>query len=319
PEDLEPVSLGEGRTPLITRQIDGANLLFKMDFMQPTGSFKDRGGSLLMSVVKTLGVKEVIEDSSGNAGAAIAAYSSAAGMGCSVFVPGYTPEEKLIQIKLYGAEVVKVPGTRQDANEAAVRASQKKFYASHLWNPYFAAGVQSSAFEIWEELGERVPPVVVVPLGSGGLLEGLFMGFRLLFDAGYSTKVPRLIGVQAQNCQPIHAAFTRGLEDFAEVEVKPTVAEGISVQRPPRAKTVLNAVHESNGYTVSVDEQEILQALRMLLSMGIYVEPTSASALAGWRKLSSEEKEGAVVVLTGNGLKEPNKLRKLMLQPEANF
>jgi len=193
-EDIEPVSLGEGQTPLIKRQIDGANLFFKMDFLQPTGSFKDRGASLLISVVKKLGIKEVVEDSSGNAGAAIAAYSAAAGIFCTVFVPDYTPEEKLTQIKLYGARVVKVAGTRQGTNDAAVKAAQNTFYASHLWNPFFVSGIQSSAFEIWEELGEKVPPVVVVPLGSGGLLEGLFMGFKLLLNAGYVKQIPRMIG-----------------------------------------------------------------------------------------------------------------------------
>jgi len=313
PEDLEHVSLGEGHTPLIMRQIDGNKVLFKMDFLQPTGSFKDRGASVLISVVKTLGIKEVVEDSSGNAGAAISAYSTSAGIACTVFVPDYTPEEKLTQIKLYGAKVVKVPGKRQDANDAAIRASKNFFYASHLWNPLFVSGTQSAAFEIWEELGEKVPPLVVLPVGSGGFLEGLFMGFRLLFESGYSRNIPRIVGVQAQNCQPIHSAFTEGLENYPEVKVKTTIAEGISVQRPPRARAVLKAIRDSNGYTVSVSENEIIKSLRILLSMGIYVEPTSASALAGWHKLSSLEREGAIVILTGNGLKESNKLQELMM------
>ncbi|MFW6180622.1 MAG: threonine synthase [Spirochaetota bacterium] len=314
PEDLKPVSLGEGRTPLLPATVDGTGLLFKLDFLQPTGSFKDRGASVLISVVKTLGVKKVIEDSSGNAGAAVAAYCAAAGIGCTVFVPGYTPEEKLIQIRIYGARVVKVPGTRQDAHEAAVQASRRTFYASHLWSPFFAQGIRSAAFEIWEELGERAPSLVVAPLGSGGLVEGLFEGFRMLHQAGYAAKVPALVGVQAEHCSPIHTAFTTGLEDYAEVDTRSTVAEGISVQRPPRARAVLKALRESSGRTLSVTEEEILQALRELVSLGLYVEPTSAAALAGWRRLPAREQEGAVVVLTGHGLKEPTKLGTLLLQ-----
>jgi len=313
PENIKPVSLGEGQTPLIKRQIDGIKLFFKMDFLQPTGSFKDRGASLLISVVKTLGVKEVVEDSSGNAGAAIAAYCAAADISCTVFVPDYTPEEKLTQIKLYGARVVKVAGTRQDTNDAAVKAAKHTFYASHLWNPFFVKGMQSSAFEIWEELGGKVPHMVLVPLGSGGLLEGMFMGFKLLSDAGYAEHIPKMVGVQAENCQPLHSAFKKGLDNYDDVEVKSTVAEGISVQKPPRSKAVLESIRGSNGYTLSVSEDEILKALQTLLSMGIYVEPTSASAFAGWYRLSSSEKEGAVVVLTGAGLKETGKIGDLLL------
>jgi len=313
PDSAEPVSLGEGRTPLVKRQIDGKNVLFKMDFMQPTGSFKDRGASVLISVVKALGVSSVVEDSSGNAGAAIAAYSRAAGISCTVFVPDYTPEEKLIQIRLFGAKVVKVSRTGQDANSAAVEAAQSQFYASHLWDPFFPIEIQSSAFEIWEELDGKVPPFVVVPVVSGGLLEGFYMGFKLLLEAGYYKQIPKIIGVQAENCMPVHDAFKKGFEDFSDVEVKPTVAEGISVQKPPRARAVLKAIRDSGGRTVSVNDDEILQAMRILISMGIFVEPTLAATLAGWYKLSPLERDGAVVVLTGNGLKESKKLEKLLL------
>jgi len=314
PGDVEPVSLGEGFTPLLKREIDGTELYLKLDFMQPSGSFKDRGASVLISFVRWLGVTDVVEDSSGNAGAAISAYAAAAGLNCTVFVPDYTPEGKLTQIRLYGAKVVKVPGKRQDANEAAIRASKDTFYASHLWHPFFVMGLKSAAFEVWEALGKRVPPAVVVPVGSGGFCEGLFLGFKALAEAGYSEGVPRMIGVQAERCPPIHRAFAEGLDDHADVEVEITVAEGIAVQRPPRAKAVLKAIRESRGYTIGVEEEEIISALKVLFSMGLFVEPTSATVLAAWLKMAPEEREGAVLILTGSGLKETKKLGEIWLQ-----
>ena len=313
PEDVQPVSLGEGRTPIVSRHFEGADLTFKLDFLQPSGSFKDRGASVLISLVKSLGVSQVVEDSSGNAGAAVSAYAAAAGIGCTVYVPDYTPEGKLIQMKLFGSEVVKVPGKRQETNRAAIKASGKSYYASHLWNPYFIMGLQSAAFEIWEQYGGALPRRVIVPIGGGGFLEGLHSGFCALRNAGYVKEIPPLIGVQAEKCPPIHRAFQEGLADYAEMEVDTTVAEGIAVQKPPRAKAVLQALRESGGWTVGVTEEEILFAEMALFSMGLFVEPTSAAALAAWRKLATKEKAGSLIVLTGNGLKETQKLSNLLL------
>ena len=311
PPSLEAVSLGEGRTPLVTRNIDGNEVTFKLEYLQPSGSFKDRGASVLISLVRGLGVTRVVEDSSGNAGSAISAYAAAAGIGCSVYVPEYTPEGKLVQIRLYGAEVIKVPGKRQDANDAVIRAAQSAYYASHLWNPFFVMGMKSVAFEIWEEMGKKIPPFVVVPLGAGSNIEGLYLGFTALVQAGYTKKIPRLIGIQAEKCSPIHRAFQAGMDDFAEMEVDLTVAEGIAVQKPPRTRAVLQAIRRSQGRTLSVTEEEILGSSRRLFSMGFFVEPTSAAAFAGWLKLSPAERNKALVILTGSGLKESRKLGEL--------
>ena len=313
PEELTPVTLGEGLTPLVKRHINGFDIYLKMDYMQPTGSFKDRGASVLISLIRHLGIKRVVEDSSGNAGAAVSAYSTAAGISCTVFVPDYTPEGKLSQISLYGSKVVKVPGKRQDTNNAVIKAAKTAYYASHLWSPFFPAGIQSSAFEIWETFQGKIPNTVIVPVGAGGNLEGLYTGFKTLKNFGYSKKIPRLIGVQAEKCPPIHSAFKKGLNDYAEIQAEITIAEGIAVQKPPRAKAVLNAIRESKGKTVSVTDDEVLTALKQLFSMGIYVEPTSASVLAAWYKISRPEREGAVLILTGTGLKVTNKLAEIFL------
>jgi len=311
PAGADPVSLGEGRTPLMRRDIAGQEVSFKLDYLQPSGSFKDRGASVLMTLVKFLGLAQVVEDSSGNAGAAMAAYAAAAGIGCTIFSPDYTPDGKLVQIRLYGAQVEKVPGTRQDTNDAAVRAAATSFYASHLWNPFFGQGLATAAYEIWEQMAGRVPPAVIVPVGSGGYLEGLSIGFRALVRAGYTDVMPRLIGVQADNCAPLHLAWERNLADYAPIEPQPTVAEGIAVQRPPRAPAVLAAIRQSDGRTVSVTEAEILDATKALFALGLFVEPTSASVLAGWRKLAPAERDGAVLILTGSGLKQTKRLGEL--------
>ncbi len=311
PEGAEPLSLGEGRTPLVPKRVNDRDLLFKLDYLQPSGSFKDRGASVLLTLARWAGARDVVEDSSGNAGAAISAYSAAAGIRCRIFTPHYTPEGKLVQIRLYGSEVVRVPGMRQDANNAAVAAAETSWYASHLWNPFFVMGLQSAAFEIWEQLGRDVPDTVILPLGSGGYLEGLFMGFSALRDAGLTDRIPRLVGVQAEHCAPLHEAWRQGLGNFVPIEPKSTIAEGIAVSHPPRAAAVLDAVRESGGYTIAVSDDEIRDAERMLFSLGLFPEPTSASTLAGWLRAGDRSGGRTVLILTGHGLKETAKLEQL--------
>ncbi len=322
PEAVQPVSLGEGFSPVIKREIEGIPVRFKLDYLQPTGSFKDRGASVLVSLVKYLGIESLVEDSSGNAGASIAAYSASAGIRCKIFVPDYTPSGKLSQMKLLGAEVVRIKGTRQDTNDAVIEESKSSYYASHLWNPYFAMGAKSAAFEIWEQFEGRMgrmrrmnkmPSSVIVPVGSGGYLEGIYLGFKDLVEAGYMKSMPELIGVQAENCPAVHLAFTRG-ESISLESITATVAEGIAVSEPPRLQVVLKAIRESGGKTITVTEEEILDSLKMLFSMGIFVEPTSAVTLAGWFKLSHEEKTDTILMLTGIGLKETVKLEELFLR-----
>ena len=313
PERTKAVSMGEGITPIVRRVIDGDSVLLKNDYLQPSGSFKDRGASVLVSQVRSLGgVTEVVEDSSGNAGSAIAAYSAAAGISCTVFTPEYTPDGKLTQMRCYGANVTKVRGNREQSNLAAIRAAESTMYASHLWNPYFVAGLQSVAFEIWEELGDSLPQAILVPVGGGGLLEGTYRGFEALVAWGYCSRIPRLIGVQARPCSPIHAAWSSGLDDISRYEPSKTIAEGIAVSNPPRGRAVLEAVKKSDGRVLAVSDDDILAATRVLFSMGVFVEPTSASVLAAWRELDRPLREGALLVLTGSGLKETSKLAKLL-------
>jgi threonine synthase len=144
------LSLGEGETPLLQRKIGGENVYLKVDYMQPTGSFKDRGAVVLIDHLKKIGVSEIVEDSSGNAGASIAAYAAMANIDCCIYLPADTSEGKIKQIKSYGAEIIKVKGSRDDTSQAVQEAAQKRYYASHVYNPLFFAGTSSLAYELRE-------------------------------------------------------------------------------------------------------------------------------------------------------------------------
>lgn len=308
-DDRPTVSYGEGLTPLVERPWGGRNLHFKVDFLMPSGSFKDRGSALLVNRLAELGVTEIVEDSSGNGGASIAAYAAAADMRCRIFVPASTSEGKLVQLRAYGAEVVTVEGSREDTATAAQAAAERAFYASHNWHPLFVEGVKTVAFELWEDLGYRAPAAVILPSSFGSNLLGLHRGFSQLLRAGAIERLPRLFACQAANCAPLHALHTTG---SADVEPKPTIAEGIAGRAPIRTDEMLRAVRLSGGDTVAVPEEEIAPALvAFARSSGLFVEPTTAVALAAARRLASSGRlpDGPVaVLLTGNGLKATGKI-----------
>ena len=301
------VSLGEGWTPLISGEWAGAPILYKLEFMMPTGSFKDRGMTVMVSYLKSRGVTRVLEDSSGNAGASLSAYAAAAGLACRILVPETASYPKIAQIAACGADVVTIKGSRQDVAEAALRQSAEIFYASHNWQPFFVEGMKTLAYELWEQLGFRAPDNLVVPLGYGSNVLGAERGFDELARRGELVKGPRLFGVQAASCAPFHAAFAAGGERLVPTDIAPTVAEGIATAKPTRVAEVLRAVRASGGAVVAVSETEIVAALRALARRGFYVEPTSATAAAGLSRLLADgvirSDESTVLVLTGSGLK----------------
>ena len=307
--DSEPVTLGEPETPLVLVPWGPVGVTFKLEAALPTGSFKDRGAAVLVAWLRDRGIRAVMEDSSGNAGAALAAYCARAGIACTVFVPASASPAKLAQIRAYGARVEAVPGPREAATEAAVAgtATSGAAYASHLWNPAFLAGTATFAYETWEQLGRRVPDVAVFPVGGGTLLLGAYRGWAALRDAGLIDRVPRLVGVQVSACAPLTAAFDAGLGAPAPVDPGPSVAEGILTPRPPRGSQVLAAVRETGGCLLTVDDESTWVALRDLGRLGFYMEPTAAVAAAGLRVLQQRghvsSGERVICALTGSGLK----------------
>jgi threonine synthase len=313
------VSLGESITPLVEADVDGTAIRFKLDFLLPSGSYKDRGAAVLISALAALGVRHAVEDSSGNAAAAFAAYSARAGIACTVFAPAAASAGKLVQAAAYGARVERIEGSRDDVANAAIEAAAADptaTYASHNWHPFFIEGVKTWALEVWEQLGYRAPDNVVVPVGSGSMLLGAHLAFSRLREGGEIDRLPRLFAAQPAACAPLHAAFTAGADDVAAVERRPTLAEGASIARPVRGKELLAALRESGGRTAAVEEEEIADGLRDLARQGIYVEPTSAVAVAGVRQLLARREiqagEATVVMLTGSGLKATETIRGLL-------
>ena len=295
------VSLGEGDTPLLDIDLEGRTIYLKCEYLNPTGSFKDRGSVALVSALAAVGVERAVEDSSGNAGSSFAAYAARAGIRAQVFVPAYASGPKQAQIKAYGAEVVRIQGPRSAAAQAVLRAAEGGVvYASHVYLPHGLAGMATVAFEIVEQLG-RSPGAVVLPVGHGSLLLGIFRGFQAMVEAGVIEDPPPLVGVQARACAPIWAAHTAGPSGL--VTEGETVAEGIRILHPLRKDAVLAAVGASGGRMVAVDEEAIIEGRNALSQRGFFVEPTSAVVWPALLYTLEELQDPVVVVLTGSGLK----------------
>lgn len=304
-DDHHVISFGEGFTPLLPVTFGERTVWVKQDQLFSTGSYKDRGASVLISQAAALGVKRVVEDSSGNAGCAIAAYCARAGIGCAIYVPETTSPGKLVQIASYGAELHRVPGSREDTARVAFEAAQDTYYASHSWNPFFFHGTKTFAFEVCEQLGWRAPDVAVLPAGNGTLLLGAAIGFRELVEAGVIESVPRLIAVQAAACAPLCSAWQKGLSRPDVVQKQPTLAEGIAIAEPVRGLQIVQAVRASGGAFLTVTEDEIHVSWKTLGMQGIFIEPTAAALAAGVVKAlaSIPEEQLVVSVFTGHGLK----------------
>jgi threonine synthase len=314
--DESVVSMGEGVTPLEEMHFGGRRVFVKIDYLFPTGSYKDRGAAVLVSKAKELGITKVVEDSSGNAGSAIAAYCARAGIRCEIYVPGNTSPEKLVQIETYGAKLRRVTGSRERTAEVTMEAALETYYASHCWNPYFLHGTKTFAFETWEQMDRQAPDTVVLPVGHGTLFLGTYIGFRELRDAGLVKKIPRLVGIQSAFCAPLFQAYRKGAEKGLAIEKKETLAEGIAIAKPIRGKQILKAVRETGGEILAVTEREVAVALKEMGQRGHYIEPTAAATIAGLQKyLKHIKKEVVVSTLTGVGLKATEKIGHLLARP----
>lgn len=307
-------SLGEGLTPLIRGQLAGRDVWFKNDAALPTGSFKDRGASVLVAHLLRLGLKRVIVDSSGNAAAAMAGFCTAAGIECTVFAPANASPGKLVQARAYGATVVAVEGSRDAVAAAAHQAVEddpSSFYAGHNWHAVFVEGVKTWALEVWEQLGGSLPVAAFIPTGGGSAFVGAHRGFGAV-----PGRMPMLIAGQPGACAPIVAADQQGLDDIPAITPGDTLAEGTKIGHPARRRQILTAIRESGGWAEAVSETDIREALRELWSQGIYAEPTAAVGAAAFRKAVSAGRplpDGDIVILiTGNGLKATETIGDLM-------
>ena len=308
------ITLGEGNTPSVLLQNVathlGVEIIYtKLEAMNPTGSFKDRGTAVMISVAAELGVTEVVEDSSGNAGASVAAYAARAGIRAHIFAPASAPAAKLEQIAVYGALAHLVEGDRQAVTDAATEFAERNslVYASHNLSPFFTEGTKTFAYEIAEQFDGDPPRHIVIPVGNGSLLIGAHRGFRELLQEGRTTAMPKLHAIQARSVMPLVSAFIDNSQPAPAAQS--TIAGGIAVANPPRLRQCLRVLRDTGGSAVAVEEQDILRWQRTLAEQeGVFVEPTSAAAFAGVEALITEGKipreDPILVAATGFGLKD---------------
>ncbi len=277
---VEPVSMGEGSTPLV----DLGRARAKDETVNPTGSFKDRGAAVLLGLARAVGAEWVVADSSGNAGIAVAAYAAAAGLPAEVFVPATTSDAKRAVLGSLGATVVAVEGPREAAAAAAVERVETTaaFYASHVHNPWFWEGTGGLVDEL-----DPVPDTLVVPVGNGTLVLGAAAALRR------RQQLCRIVAVQVEACAPIAAAFAAGRERVEPVVAGSTAAAGVAIGAPARGAEVLAAVRATGGRVVTVGEAAVLAAADRL-----GVDPTAGVAPAALELLTDDDGT-AITVLTG--------------------
>jgi len=316
-DETKIVTLREGGTPLYScdrlgKELGIKNLYVKSEGANPTGSFKDRGMTVGVSKALELGVKAVICASTGNTSASLAAYAAKAGLPCIVLIPaGKIALGKLAQAMMYGAIVVGVKGNFDVALQMAVSASkQVGLYLLNSINPFRIEGQKTAAFEICDQLEWQVPDRVVLPVGNAGNITAYWKGFKELKALGFVEKLPKMVGVQAAGASPLAKAFAANSATIEPVKDPETVATAIRIGNPVNWKRALKALKESNGTALTVTDDEIIKAQKLLARKeGIFIEPASAASIAGLKKLVENGEvdvdEIIVCVATGHGLKDP--------------
>ena len=297
-----PVSLGEGGTPTIRRRERNAELLLKLEYCNPTGSFKDRGASVSMTRARAIGVNRVVEDSTGNAGIAASAYSARAGIRARIYVPSDALPAKKMLIRACGAEVVECSNRKEVALRATSELAEGELYIGHAWDAFYIEGMKTAAFEIYESAFKG--DSIILPVASGTLLLGLYRGFSELVEMGFLDNIPRLYAVQGEECAPLYEALHGKLSGDRSSQL----ADALKIENPPREEEILQAIKSTGGDVFTVSDPEIISATKDLYSLGILAEPTSATAYAAFKKNRGELTGRVVMPITGTGTKTIDKL-----------
>jgi threonine synthase len=301
--EANPVTLGEGNTDLVILNEQFPGVYAKLEYQNPTASYKDRGTAVLASFLYSRQVEYAVEDSSGNAGASFAAYAARAGLRARVYVPEAASGPKRSQIEAYGAELVAVAGARSNAAEAVQKEAYRgAAYASHAFMPFGLTGIATIAYEIVDQLGEA-PGTVISPVGHGGLLYGMMRGFQSMSAAGIIMKEPYYLGVQSGACNPVVRAYRAHFGEIQEEPSGETVAEGVKVSNPARGRAILSHIQSTGGKIMDIEDKRLLQAYHDLARMGFYCEPTSALTYAALQQEMEVLPKPVVLVLTGAGVK----------------
>src|SRR5256714_2671525 len=315
PKDADPISLGEGGTPLLQSKKFGAeldvDLWIKDESLNPTQSFKARGMSVAVSMAKYLGAKKLAAPSAGNAGGALAAYAARAGLEAHIFMPRDTPRANIVECREVGAHVTLVDGLITDCGAEIAKRKEKEgwFDLSTLKEPYRIEGKKTLGYEIAEQLDWKLPDVVLYPTGGGTGLIGMWKAFDEMETLGWiDNKRPRMFSVQASGCAPIVRAFEAGEKFAAEFPNAHTIASGLRVPKAIGDFLILKILRQSNGGAIAVDDHEMIRVAREVgSSEGLFVAPESAACFAALRMLRRAGKldsgESVVIFNTGSGIK----------------
>jgi len=314
--DGEPVTLGEGMTPLVHTLRLGASLglehvYVKDEGLNPTGSFKARGMTAAVTRAKQLGAKTLAAPTAGNAGGALAAYAAAAGMAAVIVMPADTPVANVMECQAFGAKVVKLDGLISDCGKyVADRKDREGWYdVSTLKEPYRVEGKKTMGYELWEQFGGKLPDVIVYPTGGGVGLIGMCKAFDEMQEMRWiGPERPRMVAVQAEGCAPIVKAWEERRDSAEFFPNAATMASGLRVPGPLGDLLILRMLRQTRGTALAVSDDEMLQAGRELASLeGIFAAPEGAATVIGARKLAASRwiKPNETVVLfnTGTGYK----------------
>lgn len=297
------ITMGEGMTPVVHLDED---VLLKMDYYMPTLSFKDRGAAVLVAHCKAVGVDRVVQDSSGNAGNSVAAYCGKAGISCEIFVPEGTSPKKITMIQAHGAKAHVIPGNREACANACRRKVEEEgiFYASHVYNPFFYEGTKTYIYEVYEQL-HRIPDHIFIPLGNGTLFIGAVKALEHLLKSGIITKMPHIVAVQSEHCNPFEAAVKNAESKPAKVVSIPTLAEGIAIGEPMRGEEILQYIYKYRIDVITAPEDGILDARGILARKGVFCEHTTAATYAAYLAYCRQHgrTSDALIPMCGAGLK----------------
>lgn len=324
----EFITLRESATPLIKSRKLGRNmgveLFLKVEGKNPTGSFKDRGTAVEVSVAREKGAKAIILASTGNMAASCACYAAAAGIPCFILVPEGVPPGKLSQVLAFGGHIVQVKGTYNDAADLAYKiAVEMGFYLAGDY-AFRLEGAKTAAFEVIDQMLFQVPDYLVVPIGCGTNIGGYYKGFMDYYRLGLIDRLPRIIGVQATGAQAVVNSFDEKRNDIQILPSINTLASAIAVANPIDGLKALEAINNTNGYAIAVTDNEILAAQhRMAKEEGIFAESSAAATIAGLQKLIDQGKIDAhkkvLCILTGDGLKDPQVVLKAAIKPPTIY
>ncbi|MGD1822415.1 MAG: threonine synthase [Pleomorphochaeta sp.] len=302
-DSYKDITLGEGLSPIINFD---DNLMLKMDYFMPTLSYKDRGAAVLISHCKAIGVKSVVQDSSGNAGNSVAAYCAKANIKCEIFVPENTSPKKIAMIKAHGAKVNVVKGSRDhcaDVCRSKVE-SDNVYYANHVYNPFFYEGTKTYIYEVYEQL-RRIPENIFIPVGNGTLFLGVMKGLEELKNSGVINEMPKIFAIQSEYCAPLLTSFKKHKIIASIVDIKTTLAEGIAIGKPMRDKEILDYCYKYNVEFIYALEKDILNARSTLAKKGIYCEHTTAANYAAYENYIKNNGvlKDCLITMCGAGLK----------------